>query len=85
MGRSSTVILVEELERQLTGNAVIKKTGRYGGTYAVRELVYAYAMWISPEYHFKVIRTCDALNVTEILSMQLTVSYRSLKIFLRNG
>lgn len=51
--------LVAELET--TGIPVVTLEGRNGGTFVCKELVYAYAMWISPAFHLKVIRAYDAI------------------------
>ena len=50
-----TKALVAEIETAEIP-AVITREGRNGGTYACRELVIAYAAWISAVFHLKVIR-----------------------------
>jgi len=57
LANQQTIDLVKELET--TGNPVVTLEGRNGGTFVVKELVYAYAMWISPVFNLKVIRTFD--------------------------
>ncbi|MEN0584464.1 MULTISPECIES: KilA-N domain-containing protein [unclassified Kosakonia] len=68
MRRPETQALVELLEKETTGISrsapVMAVQGRNGGTYVCKELVYAYAMWISPAFHLKVIRTFDRAITT---------------------
>lgn len=56
---SQTVALIDEI---LSEGGIPPSTIRGGaeqGTYVSKELVYSYAMWISPAFHLKVIRTFD--------------------------
>lgn len=53
--------LITELEKDTKSYVLSKTRGRNGGTYVVRELVYSYAMWISPKFHLEVIRAYDRL------------------------
>ncbi|WP_347016427.1 KilA-N domain-containing protein [Acinetobacter seifertii] len=52
----------------------IKGKGLEQGTYVVKELVYAYAMWISPKFHLMVIRAYDSLVMEWILNGKQTIS-----------
>lgn len=55
--RNQQVIDLIELLKSEQLTPIIKKQGL--GTFACRELVYAYAMWISPKFHLTVIRAFD--------------------------
>ena len=76
LGLEQTQALIEEIRKPLnivtagipavTENKGLEPVkvvngGRSPGTFVVRELVYGYAMWVSPPFHLHVIRTFDAL------------------------
>lgn len=63
MRSEKTIELIEEIliAQNRAFKPVDSKSGRYGGTYVCKELVYSYAMWISAAFALKVIRAYDDL------------------------
>ena len=53
--------LVDVLTPEMVSEPVAVVSSGRPSTFVARELVYAYAMWISPAFHLQVIRTFDAL------------------------
>jgi phage antirepressor YoqD-like protein len=57
-----TAELISELQAEAGIPALVSEHGGVTpGTYVVKELVYAYAMWISPAFNLRVIRAYDAM------------------------
>lgn len=76
LANAQTRALIDEMAT--AGIPVVTSEGAAGGTYVAKELVYAYAMWISPAFHLKVIRAYDNLvtqpkpmNPAQLSRMQL--------------
>lgn len=63
LANQQTQDLITEISIATDGGIplTVRKGGRSQGSYGVKELVYAYAMWISPKFHLQVIRAYDAL------------------------
>jgi len=64
-GLNSFKISVKELNKKTNSISIQAKTGRYGGTYAHKDIAFEFALWISPEFKFYLIKEFQRLKEEE--------------------
>ncbi|EOW6612709.1 KilA-N domain-containing protein [Vibrio fluvialis] len=63
----TTKELIDEINRcsDLSIAISTNRGGKNQGTWVCKELVYAYAMWISPKFHLNIIRAFDSMSTNK--------------------
>jgi len=64
-GLNSFKISVNEFVQRTNAICLHAKAGRYGGTYAHKDIAFQFAMWISPEFQIYIIREFQRLKEAE--------------------
>ena len=59
---------------------IVAKTGRYGGTFAHRDIAYHFGMWISPRFHLLLIHEYQRLKAAEQAQLGWSVRRKLSKI-----
>ena len=64
-GLNSYKISVKEWSNKTNAIGIIAKTGRYGGTYAHKDIAFEFGMWISPKFKIYLIKEFERLKQEE--------------------
>lgn len=64
-GLNSFKISVKEFVSRTTAVSLQAKAGRYGGTYAHKDIAFEFAMWISPEFKVYIVKEFQRLKEEE--------------------
>ena len=79
-GLNSYRISAKEWMERTNAIGIIAKTGRYGGTYAHKDIAFEFAMWISPEFKVYLIREFQRLKAVEQQSLAWSAKRELAKI-----
>jgi len=64
-GLNSFKISVKDFVAKTNATCIQAKAGRYGGTYAHKDIAFEFAMWISPEFKFYLVMEFQRLKAKE--------------------
>ena len=82
MQNQQTKALIYEIEGDLgiPRSVLTQRGGANRGTWVCKELVYSYAMWISPKFHLNVIRAFDSISTNQTLPLPSSISPSDLSL-----
>lgn len=64
-GLNSFKISVKEFVGRTNAISIVAKAGRYGGTYAHKDIAFEFVMWISPEFKIYIVKEFQRLKTEE--------------------
>lgn len=64
-GLNSFKISVKEFVEKTNAISIMAKAGRYGGTYAHKDIAFEFAMWISPQFKIYIVKEFQRLKNEE--------------------
>ena len=64
-GSNNFVLSVKTWIEQTNAQGICSKAGRYGGTYAHRDIAYHFGMWLSPKFQLLLIKEYQRLKTEE--------------------
>ncbi len=79
-GSNSFVLSVKQWIEKTNAVGILAKTGRYGGTYAHRDIAYHFGMWISPKFQLLLVMEYQRLKEEEQKQLGWSVKRELAKI-----
>ena len=64
-GTNNFVLSTKQWILATNAHGIVAKTGRYGGTFAHRDIAYHFGMWISPRFQLLLVREYQRLKAAE--------------------
>ena len=79
-GLNNFKLSVKEYSTKFNGIGIVSKSGRYGGTYAHKDIALEFAMWISPEFKVYLIQEFQRLKKLEEKEISWSVKRELAKV-----
>ncbi len=79
-GENSFVLTAQEWIEKTNAIGIVSRSGRYGGTYAHRDIAFKFASWISVEFELYLIKEFQRLKVQEQQALEWSAKRELAKV-----